>query len=74
MLKSNYSLGENYMAISTAIEKQGLVYVYDEKNRQLFTESGTLHGYTSNTVSIKKVDGYIRTFDEKKHQLSCQRG
>ena len=61
------------MAISMAIEKNGYVYVYDEKNRQLFTESGTLHGYTSNTVSIKKVDGYIRTFDEKKHQLSCQR-
>ena len=61
------------MAISMAIEKNGYVEVYDEKNRRLFTERGILHGYTSNTVSIKKTDGYIRTYDEKKHQLSCKR-
>ena len=61
------------MAISMAIEKNGYVEVYDDKNRRLFAESGILHGYTSNTVSIKKPDGSIRTYDEKRHQLSCKR-
>ena len=36
----------------------------------LFMEQGKLHGYTSNSVSVKKSDGYIHTFDDKKHRIS----
>lgn len=40
--------------IVTAIQKGGSVYVYGERNRLLFTQSGELHGYTGSSVSIKK--------------------
>ena len=40
--------------IVTAIQKGNSVYVYGERNRLLFTQSGELHGYTGSSVSIKK--------------------
>jgi hypothetical protein len=40
--------------IGTAIQKNLTVYVYDEKNRRIFSKSGELYGYTSSSVSIKK--------------------
>lgn len=40
--------------IVTAIQKGGSVYVYGERNRLLFTQSGELHGYTGSSVSIKR--------------------
>ena len=58
------------MAISTAIEKNGFVEVRDDRNHLLFMEQGKLHGYTSNSVSVKKSDGYIHTFDGKRHRIS----
>ena len=58
------------MAISIAVEKHGFVEVYDERNHMLFMEQGKLHGYTSNSVSVKKSDGYIHTYDDKRHRIS----
>lgn len=40
--------------IVTAIQKGNSVYVYGERNKLLFTQSGELHGYTGSSVSIKK--------------------
>ena len=57
------------MAISTAIQKGSTVYVYDEKNHQLWTDSGQLHGYTGSSVSIRK-SNTIYVYDEKGHQIS----
>jgi hypothetical protein len=58
------------MAIGNAVEKGLLVYVYDEKGRQLYTKSGDgLKGYTSSTVNIK-LGILIYTYDEKGRQIS----
>ena len=40
--------------IITAVQKGSMVYVYGERNKLLFTQSGELHGYTGSSVSIKK--------------------
>ncbi len=40
--------------IVTAIQKGNSVYVYGERNKLLFTQSGELHGYTGSSVSVKK--------------------
>ena len=57
------------MAISTAIQRGSFVYVYDEKNRQIFSHSGQLNGYTSSTVSIKR-GSFVYTYDERGRQIS----
>ena len=59
------------MAIGSAIDKNGTVYVYNEKNQQMFCRPGTLHGYTSNSVSIIQ-RGTIYTFNEKNQQMSSR--
>lgn len=40
--------------IVTAIQKGNSVYVYGERNKLLFTQSGELHGYMGSSVSVKK--------------------
>lgn len=55
--------------ISVAVQRGSYVYVYNEKNSQIFSKSGELAGFTSNTVSIKR-SNYIYTFDEKGMQIS----
>ena len=45
--------------IVTAIQKGGSVYVYGERNRLLFTQSGELHGYTGSSVLIKREIWFI---------------
>ena len=40
--------------IVTAVQKGSTVYIYGERNRLLFTQSGELHGYTGSSVSVKK--------------------
>ena len=55
--------------ISLAIEKGSFIYVYDERNRQVCTLSGTLVGYTSTTVSVKR-GGFIYTYDQNGRQIS----
>ena len=52
------------MAIAMAQETGNNVRVYDENNRILFTIHGELHGYTSNTVTIKQ-GNILRMYDEK---------
>jgi hypothetical protein len=64
------------MAIGNAVEKGPLVYVYDEKGRQIFAKSrgnrpdDGLKGYTSATVNIK-IGNLILTYDEKGRQISA---
>lgn len=58
------------MAITTAVQQGSWVRVLDG-SRQLFTRSGTLHGYTANSVSIKE-GNWIRTYNEKGQQISTQ--
>ncbi len=57
------------MAISTAIQKGSTVYVYDEKDHQIWSKSGDLHGFTGSTVSIKK-GSTIYVYNEKGNQVS----
>lgn len=61
------------MPIATAIQKGTTIYVYDEKNHQLFTRSVSssdrgLLGYTSTTVSIQK-GSIVYTYDQKGRQM-----
>lgn len=60
------------MAITHAVQKGNFVYVYDG-NKQLFTKSGQLMGYTSGSVSTKNGSNgsFIYTYDEKGRQISC---
>lgn len=57
--------------ISVAIQKGSYVYVYNEKNVQLFTRPGDLYGFTSSTVAIRR-DKYIYVFNEKGLQISVR--
>ena len=57
---------ESDMAIGTAVERNGWVYVYDEKGHQLTTLHGSLHGFTGSTVSVKR-NYWIYVYDEKGH-------
>lgn len=63
------------MAIGSAIEKGRMVYVYDEKGRQLCSKSlgsdGGLMGYTGTSFSIRK-GRMVYVYDEKGHQLSSK--
>ncbi len=56
--------------IGTAVQRGNYVYVYDEKNRQICAQSGTLHGYTSTSFSVRR-GNYVYTYDEKNHQISA---
>lgn len=59
------------MAIGMAQQKGNYVYVYDERNHQLWSQSGDLHGYTSGTVTIKR-GNTLYMYDERGHQTgSC---
>lgn len=51
------------MAISTAVQRGGWVYVYDEKGISRISLNGQLHGFTSSTVSIKR-GNWIYVYDE----------
>ena len=54
-----------------AQQKGNYVYVYDERNHQLWSQSGGLHGYTSGTVTIKR-GNTLYMYDERGHQTgSC---
>jgi hypothetical protein len=59
------------MAIATAIDKSGTVYVYNEKNQQMFSRMGKLHGFTSSTVSIVQ-SGTVYIFNEKNQQVGSR--
>ena len=64
------------MAIGNAVQKGAFVYVYDEKGRQLFSQSAGnaskgdgLKGYTSTTVNIQR-GAFIYTYNDKGRQIS----
>jgi len=65
------------MAIANAVQRGQHVYVYDEKNKQLFTKpagSGPndgLQGYTGSSVNIRRGD-HIYTYNEKGSQIGTQ--
>lgn len=64
------------MSIGNAVQRGSMVYVYDEKGRQLFAKSAGsgkddgLKGYTSSTVNIRH-GNLIYTYDEKGHQTAA---
>lgn len=61
------------MAIGNAVQRGTTVYVYDEKNHQIFTvpagngPKDGLKGYTSGTVNVQR-GTTIYTYDIKGHQ------
>lgn len=59
------------MAIANAVQRNGFVYIYDEKGSQIGTigasGSDALHGFTSGSVSIRR-GPWIYIYDEKGRQ------
>lgn len=58
-------LGVEIMAISTAVQKGNMVYVYDENGKVLFTRLGKLQGYTSDSVSIETTKSTLSVFNQQ---------
>lgn len=56
--------------ISVAVQRGSIVYVYNEKNIQIFALNGELYGYTSTTVSIKR-GSTVYVYNEKGIQTSA---
>ena len=60
------------MAIGNAVQRGDFVYVYDEKNHQIFSipagngPDDGLKGYTQSRVNVRRGD-YIYSYDEKGH-------
>jgi hypothetical protein len=57
------------VAISVAVQHNGRVDVYNEKNKLVGSHLGKLQSYTNSTVSIKR-GGRIDTYDESGMQIS----
>jgi hypothetical protein len=61
------------MAIANAVQRGSTVYVYNEKNQQIFAQSAGsgpndgLKGYTGSSVSIQR-GSTIYTYNEKGQQ------
>ena len=61
------------MAIANAVQRGSFVYVYNEKNQQIFSQSAGsgpndgLKGYTSSSVNIQR-GSFIYTYNEKGQQ------
>jgi hypothetical protein len=62
------------MSIGSVIQKGDVVYIYDEKGRQISNiavgigKDHGLQGYTSGNVSIRR-GSYIYIYDEKGKQI-----
>lgn len=54
-----------------AQQRGSSVYVYDEKNHQLWTRNGELQGYTSGTVTIQ-IGSTLYMYDEKGRQVGTR--
>ncbi len=65
------------MPIGNAVQRGSTVFVYNEKNHQIFTQhagSGPkdgLKGYTNSTVNIQR-GSTVFTYNEKGHQIGTQ--
>jgi hypothetical protein len=57
------------MAIGNVVKKGTTIFVYDERGKQLFTQTGDLHGFTSGTAVIKK-ESTLFTFNETGRQVA----
>ena len=55
--------------IQSAIQRGNYVYVYNEKNQQIFSQSGTLQGYTSTSVSVKN-GNYVSVYNDKGQKIA----
>lgn len=55
--------------IQTAVQRGDLVFVYNEKNQQIFSKPGNLQGYTSTSVSIKR-NNLIFVYNDKGHEIA----
>ena len=62
------------MAIGNAVQRGSMVYVYDEKGRQIASvmagngPNDGLKGYTSSTVNVQR-GSMIYTYDERGRQI-----
>ena len=59
------------MTIGMAQQRGIYVYLYDEKNHQLCMVNGELHGYTANTVTVKR-GSCLYMYDEKGHLIGSR--
>ena len=59
------------MAIGMAQQKGNWVVAYDENNHHLWSRTGELHGYTSNTVTIKQ-GNMLYMYNEKNIQTGSR--
>jgi ribosomal protein L36 len=65
------------MAIGNAVQRGSIVYVFNEKNSQIFSVSAGskptdgLTGYTSGTVNVRR-GGLVYTYNEKGQQIGSQ--
>lgn len=59
------------MAISTAVQRGGMVQACDEQGRAMFSRAGNLHGYTGGTVSVSR-GRWVYTYDDRGRQVSTR--
>ncbi len=63
------------MAIANAVQRGSVVFVYDERNRQIFTipagagPADGLKGYTGASVNVRR-GNTIFTYDDRGRQIS----
>ena len=50
--------------ITTAVQRSGYVYAYNERNTVAFSAPGELAGFTGSTVSVKR-GGFIYVYNER---------
>jgi hypothetical protein len=60
------------VSISTAVQRDGRVDVYNQENKLVGSHLGQLLGYTSRSVSVKR-NGTLDTYDENGMQISSTR-
>ena len=56
--------------ITTAVQRGSYVYVYGDRNRQLYSKPGQLAGFTGSAVSVKR-GSYVYVYDEKGRQIGA---
>ncbi|MDR2056011.1 MAG: hypothetical protein LBQ10_09130 [Desulfovibrio sp.] len=73
-LSLSFGAPRTWAAIGNVVQRGNVIFVYDEKGKQLFTKpagSGKddgLKGYTSGTVNIRR-GSVIYTYDDKGRQV-----
>ncbi len=50
--------------IGAAIQRGDYVYVYNERNSMIYSQYGSLYGFTGSSVSIKRGD-YVYVYNER---------